>query len=297
MTLHRAYVGIGANVGDAAATVARALDALAGLGRVAQRSSLYRTRPWGKTDQPDFVNAVALLETALPPRDLLHALKGLESKLGRVETERWGPRVIDLDLLAYDGVELDEPGLHLPHVHLRERAFVLVPLAEVDPSYAATRDALPAEELQGVRRLDRGTVALMPDPGSSITDRVRRLAEFLAVSDAVRVRIERPGDEIEVARRMRASAGAKDGALGTPAETPNARVDAIKADLVGIFHLSRPAPAEGELLDEDRELAFIEALGIRTPVRSLGGGRIVAIESEDGAPVEYGQPLFLLDRG
>jgi 2-amino-4-hydroxy-6-hydroxymethyldihydropteridine diphosphokinase len=296
VTLHRAYVGVGANIGDAAATVGRALDALAELGRVARRSSLYRTRAWGKTDQPDFVNAAALLETALPPRDLLRALKGLESKLGRVETERWGPRVIDLDLLVYDDVQLDEPGLHLPHVHLRERAFVLVPLGELDPSYAATRDALPLEELQGVQRLDRGTVALMPDPGNSIADRVRRLAEFLAVSDAVRVRIERPGDEIEVARRVRTAAGAQDGAPGTPAETP-ARVDAIKADLVGIFHLSRPAPAEGELLDEDRELAFIEALGIRTPVRSLGGGRIVAIESEDGAPVEYGQSLFLLDRG
>ncbi len=75
------------------------------------------------------------------------------------------------------------------------------------------------------------------------------------------------------------------------------RLDAIKADLVGIFRLSRPTPVEGELLDADRELAFVEALGMRNPVRSLGGGRIVSIAAEDGAAVEYGQPLFLVARG
>jgi 2-amino-4-hydroxy-6-hydroxymethyldihydropteridine diphosphokinase len=295
--LHRAYVGVGANLGNAVATIVRAFDGLDEIGRVVRRSALYRTRPWGKTDQPDFINAAVLLETALPPRDLLRALKRLESKLGRVKTERWGPRVIDLDLLAYDEVQLDEPGLHLPHAHLRERAFVLVPLAELDPAYAASRDKLPPDELQGVERLNRGTVALMPDPGNPLAERVRGLAEFLAETDAVRVRIERPGSEVEVARRMRAPAISEEGGLGTAGEASNSRVESIKADLVGIFHLGRPAPAEGELLDDDRELAFIEALGIRTPVRSLGAGRIVAIESEDGAPVEYGQPLFLLDRG
>jgi biotin carboxyl carrier protein len=82
-----------------------------------------------------------------------------------------------------------------------------------------------------------------------------------------------------------------------PAELPAARLDAISAELVGIFHLSRPAPVEGEILDDDRELAYIEALGIRNPVHSLGAGRIAQIAATDGAAVEYGQPLFLLDRG
>jgi acetyl-CoA carboxylase biotin carboxyl carrier protein len=75
------------------------------------------------------------------------------------------------------------------------------------------------------------------------------------------------------------------------------RLDAIKADLVGIFHLSRPAPSEGDLLEGDRELAYIEALGIRNPVRSLGAGRVVSIKRSDGDPVEYGQVLFEIDRG
>jgi 2-amino-4-hydroxy-6-hydroxymethyldihydropteridine diphosphokinase len=291
---HRAYVGAGANLGDPAASVERALAALGALGLVTRSSSLYRTRPWGKTDQPDFVNAAAMLETDLEPRALLAALKDLERRLGRVETERWGPRLIDLDLLAFDEVELDEPGLRLPHPRLRERAFALVPLAEIEPRYAAARDALPAEELQGVEPLRRGTVALMPGDGSELTQRVRRLAEFLAESGAVRVRVERADDEVEVTRVPREPVMET---AQSPAERPASRVETIKADLVGIFRLSRPAPLVGDLLEEGRELAYIEALGIRTPVRSLGGGRILAIAPEDGAPVEYGQALFLLDRG
>lgn len=293
MSRHRAYVGAGANLGDPAANVERALTALGELGVLTGSSSLYRTRPWGKTDQPDFVNAAAMLETDLEPRALLAALKDLERRLGRTETERWGPRLIDLDLLAYDEVELDEPGLRLPHPRLRERAFVLVPLAEIEPGYAAARDALPEEELQGVEPLRRGTVALMPGDGSELARRVRRLTEFLAESGAVRVRVERADEEIEVARVPRE-------AFVETAESdtakPASRVETIKADLVGIFRLSRPAPLVGDLLEEGRELAYIEALGIRTPVRSLGG-RILAIAPEDGAPVEYGQALFLLDRG
>jgi acetyl-CoA carboxylase biotin carboxyl carrier protein len=136
----------------------------------------------------------------------------------------------------------------------------------------------------------------MSEESISIVDRVRRLAEFLATSDAVRVRIERKDEEIDVARREW-HASAVDPTESMPAQRRSLRVDAIKADVVGILRLSRPAPVEGELLEGDRELAYIEALGIRNPVHSLGAGRIVAIASHDGAPVEYGQPLFLLDRG
>jgi biotin carboxyl carrier protein len=139
----------------------------------------------------------------------------------------------------------------------------------------------------------------MSDVTPSIGDRVAILAAFLASTDAVRVRVEREDEEIEVARYARSPASAStvrsDGAV-TP-EPPPLKLDAIKADLVGIFRLSRPLPVEGELLEDDRELAFVEALGMRNPVRSLGGGRIVSIAAEDGAAVEYGQPLFLMDRG
>ena len=153
MSAHRAYVAVGANLGDPAANVGRALDLLGELGTVAARSSLYRTKPWGKEDQPWFVNAVALLETALEPPALLERLRALERRLGRVPGERWGPRIIDLDLLAYDDMESGDETLRLPHPHLSERAFVLVPLAEIDERYAVLRDRLEARELAGVVRL------------------------------------------------------------------------------------------------------------------------------------------------
>jgi acetyl-CoA carboxylase biotin carboxyl carrier protein len=139
----------------------------------------------------------------------------------------------------------------------------------------------------------------MPHDVETLSGRIRRLAEFLAGSDAVRVRIEREDEEIEVARYGRTAGRDEASAApeGTAAPEPQPlRVEAIKADLVGIFRLSRPAPVEGELLDGDRELAFVEALGMRNPVRSLGAGRIVSIAAQDGAAVEYGQPLFLLNR-
>jgi 2-amino-4-hydroxy-6-hydroxymethyldihydropteridine diphosphokinase len=133
-----AYVGLGANMGDATATVEAAIgriDALAGV-RVLSRSSLYRTPAWGVTDQPDFVNAVARIATGLDPRQLLDALLDIERDAGRdrARSRRWGPRELDLDLLLYGDTRVDMPGLHVPHPHLHERAFVLVPLAEIAPS-------------------------------------------------------------------------------------------------------------------------------------------------------------------
>jgi 2-amino-4-hydroxy-6-hydroxymethyldihydropteridine diphosphokinase len=150
---HRAYVSLGANLGDAAATVATALDALGLIGRVVRRSSLYRTLPWGNLDQPDFVNAVALLETDAAPRELLAWLQALETRLGREPGERWGPRALDLDVLTYDDAAVDEPGLRIPHPHLSERAFVLIPLAEIDSAYEALRDALSPDERAGVKTI------------------------------------------------------------------------------------------------------------------------------------------------
>ena len=133
-----AYVGLGANMGDAAASVDAAigrLDRYPGV-RVLARSSLYRTPAWGVTDQPDFVNAVARVQTTLDPRQLLDALLSIERDAGRDRSRahRWGPRELDLDLLLYGDERIDMPGLHVPHPHMHERAFVLVPLAEIAPS-------------------------------------------------------------------------------------------------------------------------------------------------------------------
>lgn len=130
----RAGIGLGANLGDPVAAVQAAFAALAALpqSRLLAASRLYRTPAWGRTDQPDFINAAALLETALPPQALLAALLEIERHAGRTrDGERWGPRLLDLDLLLYGELTLDAPGLRLPHPHLHERAFALLPLAEI----------------------------------------------------------------------------------------------------------------------------------------------------------------------
>jgi 2-amino-4-hydroxy-6-hydroxymethyldihydropteridine diphosphokinase len=151
-------LGLGGNVGDPAATIAAALARLDEAGvRIVARSSLYRTPPWGKTDQPAFVNACALARTELSPRSLLDRILTIELALGRTRGERWGPRTIDIDILDYDGLALDEPGLTLPHPRLAERAFVLVPLAEIAPDHVvagrAVRDWAASVDTSGVTRL------------------------------------------------------------------------------------------------------------------------------------------------
>lgn len=133
-----ACIGLGGNVGDAAGTLRAAFDALDALPRtqLLRASRLYRTPAWGLRGQPDFINAAALLETSLSPRELLHALLDVERGFGRdrgQEAQRWGPRRLDLDLLLYGDARIDEPGLVVPHPRMHLRAFVLVPLAEVAP--------------------------------------------------------------------------------------------------------------------------------------------------------------------
>jgi 2-amino-4-hydroxy-6-hydroxymethyldihydropteridine diphosphokinase len=132
-----ACIGLGANLGDATATVQAALQALDALPhtRLVKASRLYRTPAWGKTDQPAFVNAAAVLETELDARALLDAMLGIERDHGRerLDGQRWGARTLDLDLLLYGQDVIDEPGLHVPHPHLHERAFALVPLVEIAP--------------------------------------------------------------------------------------------------------------------------------------------------------------------
>lgn len=138
MTL--AAVGLGANLGEAVATLRDAIDELARLPdtELLRASRLYRTPAWGRTEQPDFINAVALVETGMPARELLDALLAIERSFGRVrlDGERWGPRTLDLDLLLFGDAVIDEPGLRVPHPHLHERAFALLPLAEIAPQLA-----------------------------------------------------------------------------------------------------------------------------------------------------------------
>ena len=159
-----ACIGLGGNLGDVATTLRAALEALGALPgtRLLRASRLYRTPAWGKTEQPDFINAAALLETRLPARELLDGLLAIEREFGRTRAvdgnDRWGARTLDLDLLLYGDAEIDEPGLHVPHPHLHERAFALLPLVEVAPDatipgHGPARDALAAMATDDIEAL------------------------------------------------------------------------------------------------------------------------------------------------
>jgi 2-amino-4-hydroxy-6-hydroxymethyldihydropteridine diphosphokinase len=131
----RTFVGLGSNLGDREAQIRLAIDELARLPgtRLSRASSLYDSEPVGEVEQPNFLNAVAQLDSELTARQLLWNLLLVERRLGRVRTTRWGPRAIDLDLLLYGELVVDEPDLQVPHPELTRRSFVLVPLVELDP--------------------------------------------------------------------------------------------------------------------------------------------------------------------
>ena len=156
-----ALLALGGNVGDVRATLDRALSMLCDDERVRllARSSDYRTPPWGVADQPAFVNLAVAVATDLGPHDLLARALEVERALGRdrAKERRWGPRPVDIDIIAYDDVTLDEDGLILPHPRLLERAFVLMPLAEIAPDHRVAgvrvRDALARLDAAGIERL------------------------------------------------------------------------------------------------------------------------------------------------
>jgi 2-amino-4-hydroxy-6-hydroxymethyldihydropteridine diphosphokinase len=156
-----AYVALGSNLSGPRQQVETALEALAGIpdARLVLRSSLWRSRPMGPQDQPEFVNAVAGLVTTAEPRAFLEALRAVERRLGKTPPAvRWGPRVIDLDLLVFGDLELDEPGLTLPHPGLHQRNFVLYPLAEIAaelwvPGLARVRRLCERVSAAGIERL------------------------------------------------------------------------------------------------------------------------------------------------
>lgn len=135
----RAFIGLGGNLGDARQTLESAIMRLAGHPEIdlAARSRFYRTPPWGRVDQPDFVNAAIAVDTSLTPHALLDVLLETERAFGRVrDGGRWGPRTLDLDLLAHGSAIIHDERLELPHPRMAQRAFVLLPLCDIDPAYA-----------------------------------------------------------------------------------------------------------------------------------------------------------------
>jgi 2-amino-4-hydroxy-6-hydroxymethyldihydropteridine diphosphokinase len=132
---HSVYLALGSNLGDRAGNLRAAVDALAPQVIVSAESKIYETPPWGYEDQPAFLNMAVKAETDLEPASLLKHLKELEVHLGRAQSFRWGPRLIDIDILFDDDRVVDTPSIVIPHPRLHERAFVLIPLADIAPDF------------------------------------------------------------------------------------------------------------------------------------------------------------------
>ncbi len=147
-----AYVGVGANLDHPAAHVRAALEELGRLPKtqLAAASSLYRSSPVGYAQQPDFVNAVAAVDTALAPLELLRELQSIETRHGRVRTFRNAPRTLDLDLLLYGEETIDQPGLTVPHPRMHERAFVLKPLLEIAPQLPFSLERVAGQKIERI---------------------------------------------------------------------------------------------------------------------------------------------------
>jgi 2-amino-4-hydroxy-6-hydroxymethyldihydropteridine diphosphokinase len=144
---HTVYIALGTNLGDRLANLRAAIESMPPEIHVLAESHVYETPPWGYENQPAFLNMVLKAETDLEPALLLNHLKLLEVELGREQSFHWGPRLIDLDILFYDDLVLDSPPLVIPHPRLHERAFVLVPLADVAPDLIHPVLDLPVHEL------------------------------------------------------------------------------------------------------------------------------------------------------
>lgn len=128
------YIGIGSNLGKKEENCLKAIKLLSGMGIVIrEKSSIYETEPWGAKDQPMFINVAVEAETEKEPLELLETLKHIESDMGRQDSYRWGPRIIDLDILLYNDIVMNAPNLRIPHPLMHQREFILMPLSEIAP--------------------------------------------------------------------------------------------------------------------------------------------------------------------
>ncbi|ESR08672.1 2-amino-4-hydroxy-6-hydroxymethyldihydropteridine diphosphokinase [Streptococcus iniae] len=165
--MSKVYLSLGSNQGDSLAILQEAISALGHIKdtELLTISSFYKTPAWGKTDQSDFLNLAVCLETALEPQELLISCQRIESDLGRVRHEKWGPRTIDIDILLFDHLQINSDNLIIPHPYMTQRAFVLVPLLEISPNL--TLDGKGDYLKHYLAKLDQSDIYLVAKKSSS----------------------------------------------------------------------------------------------------------------------------------
>jgi 2-amino-4-hydroxy-6-hydroxymethyldihydropteridine diphosphokinase len=149
MSRYDVFLGIGSNLGERGGFLARGVEEIKSIpdSKIVWVSPVYETEPYGRKDQPPFLNAALQLDTALPPDELFSHLKAIERKVGRTGGERWGPRELDIDILIYDGLVFDRDGLKVPHPDMEQRNFVLVPLKDIAPDLVHPVTGLTVTEM------------------------------------------------------------------------------------------------------------------------------------------------------
>ncbi|HEX7128308.1 MAG TPA: 2-amino-4-hydroxy-6-hydroxymethyldihydropteridine diphosphokinase [Thermodesulfobacteriota bacterium] len=275
-----AYLGLGANLGERETSLREALARLRPLGRVGSVSPLYETEPWGVGPQPRFLNAVARLETALGPRELLARLKGIERVMGRTPREPGEPRVIDLDLLLHGEAVLDEPDLVVPHPRLHLRAFVLVPLADLAADLVVPRlgrpvrdllAALPEGERAGVRLVAREWTGLAVETFADADALAEAAAERFCARVAARPDLVaalptgRTPDPLYARLRARAAAG---------------RLDASRVRVVGLDEYVGVGRDDPRSFAHELRGELLDALGVPPERRLAFDGAAADLEAE-----------------
>lgn len=319
-----AHIGLGTNLGDRDVNLRRALVHLAGLGRVVAVSPLYETEPWRVAPQPRFLNAVAVLETVLPPRELLAALKRVEVSIGRDTRAVGAPRLIDLDLLLYGGVVVGEADLAVPHPRMHLRAFVLAPFADLAPDLVVPRvgrsvrdllEALPAAERAGVRLVARRwwlPVEVFPDADALADAAAQRLSVRVAARPDLVVTLPtgRTPDPLYARLRGRAAAGSLDASrlrvvgldeyVGVGHDDPRSFYRELRGELLDALGVppERHLHFDGAAADLDAEVRRVAARlaewgGIDLCLLGLGANGHVAF-NEPGTPREAGARVVRL---
>lgn len=289
----RVYLALGSNLGDRLDYFQRALDALGSAARLQRVGQIYETEPWGITDQPRFLNTAVEAETALAPLDLLMILKTLEASLGRQATVRYGPRVIDIDILLYGSQAVNEPGLEIPHPRMAERAFVLAPLADLAPDLhppgwtRTIREQLETLDCSGVRPYPAALLKVTLQPagpkgGSALVQLPAEVSQALGQTGRAPVRCRFDSVEFRSSifpnsdgthylvlnQQVRATSGSKPGDDNLLRIEPDhePRVVEIPADLQAALRTSPAAAARLEKMSYTHIKEYVDHVqSARTP--------------------------------